>query len=161
MVTLFALAGIALAAVTLPGVWLALCAALVCNLWQPGMFSWWTLGVCAGAGALGEVIEFTASAMGAKRAGGTRAGALSALGGTLAGAIVGSFFLFPIGTVAGAVLGAGLGAMAGEKLIAKKGWHAASKIGAGAAAGRLVATIAKVAVAAGVGVALSVAAWFD
>jgi len=158
-VTLFSLAGIALAAVTLPGVWLALCVALLCNLWQPGMFNWWTLGICAGAGALGEIIELAASALGAKKAGGTRAGALSALGGTLIGAFAGSFFFFPIGTVAGAVLGAGIGAMVGEKVISKQGWHASSKIGAGAAAGRLVATIAKIAVAAGVGVTLSVAAW--
>ena len=114
--TLFSLAGIALAAVTLPGVWLALCVALLCNLWQPGMFNWWTLGICAGAGALGEIIELAASALGAKKAGGTRAGALSALGGTLIGAFAGSFFFFPIGTVAGAVLGAGIGAMIGVDL---------------------------------------------
>ena len=123
------------------------------------MFSWWTLGACALLAALGELIELAASALGAAKAGGSRAGSCCALGGSIAGAIGGSFFLPPIGTIVGAVLGAGLGAGLGELYFAGKTWNTAAKIGTGAAVGRLVATVCKIGIAVAVAGTLIVTAW--
>ncbi|MFP6907200.1 MAG: DUF456 domain-containing protein [Verrucomicrobiota bacterium] len=76
-----------------------------------------SLGVLAG---LGELIEFLAGALGAKKAGGSRRSiALSLVGsvfGSLLGAIAGTAVLPIIGTLMGAILCAGLGAMGGSIL---------------------------------------------
>jgi hypothetical protein len=160
LVTLAAVVGVVVSAFTLPGVWVALCAAVACQVWQPGTFSWWTLGVCAAVAALGEVFEVVSSAVGAKRVGGSRAGGWGALGGALLGAIVGAFFIPPIGTIIGAVGGAGVGAVLSERHIAGRDWDVAAKIGAGAAAGRLVATVVKLGICVGVCLALVVAVWW-
>ena len=75
-------------------------AAAACQLWQPGMFSWWTIGVCTGLALLGEIIEFAAGAVGASRAGGSKTGAAGAIVGTLIGAVIGTFIPPPvIGTI--------------------------------------------------------------
>ncbi|MGQ0627309.1 MAG: DUF456 family protein [Phycisphaerales bacterium] len=160
IVTFFCLVGVALSALTLPGVWVALAAAVACYVWRPELFSGWTLLICAGLAATGEVAEIAASAIGAKKAGGSRAGGWGALGGSLVGAVVGSFFVPPIGTIAGAVLGAGAGAMLGERHVTGKSWDDAARVGSGAAAGRLVATAAKIAICVAVAGTLMVAVWW-
>lgn len=159
------LLGIGLVAITLPGIWLMLVFALLGQWWQhwmyqTQMFSWWTLGVCAGLALIAEIIEFAASALGAAKFGGTRWGALGAIVGTIVGAIVGSMLLlFPVGTIVGAALGAGSGALLCERHLGKRTWEQATKAGTGAAIGRLVATVVKVGVAIVVAIVLSVAAF--
>lgn len=123
---------------------------------RTAMFSWWTLGIAAGLALIGELIEFGASAVGAAKAGGTRRGAIGSIIGALVGAIGGSLIVPILGTIIGAALGAGLGALIFERHDGRKTWKEASKIGAGAAAGRLVATLAKVVVACIVAVILIV-----
>ncbi len=158
--TLAALVGAAMACLTLPGAWLMLAAAVGCQFWQPGMFNWWTIGVCAGLALLGEGAELAATALGATRAGGGRAGAWGAVGGTLLGAIAGTFVPPPIiGTLVGAAIGAGVGALAAERRWGGKTWDQAATIGSGAAVGRLAATLVKVVIAVVVGLTLVVAAW--
>lgn len=148
IVVVVSLMGIGLTLVTLPGAWLMLATAVVCNLWQPGMFNWWTLGIGAGIALLAEILEFAASAVGAKKTGGSRSGAVGSIIGAVIGAIAGTAFLPPIGTIAGAVVGAGAGALIAERGIASKNWTDSAKVAGGAAAGRLVATILKTGAAA-------------
>jgi uncharacterized protein YqgC (DUF456 family) len=156
------LLGVLLTAVTLPGVWLTLVVALLCQ-WlfgPPPLFNWWTLIACAGLALAGEVFEFVSGAIGAKRAGGGKSGALGSIIGAFGGAIIGSFALpIPlIGTLVGAVLGAGIGALIAERGVAGREWSHAFRIGQSAAASRLAATVVKVAIAAAVAAVLTVAA---
>jgi uncharacterized protein YqgC (DUF456 family) len=153
--------GIVLTLITLPGVWLMLAVAIGMELLFPvEPFSHWTIGVCAGVALAGEVFEFMASAVGAKKVGGGRSGAIGSVVGALAGAIVGTFAIpLPIiGSLAGAVLGAGAGALLAERGVGGKTWAHSAKIGGGAAAGRLAASLVKAALTAAIGVALTVAA---
>lgn len=160
LMALAALVGLAMAALTLPGVWLMLAAAVGCEAWSPGTFSWWTVGTCAVLALLGEAAELIATALGATRAGGGKAGAWGAVGGTLLGALAGTFMPPPIiGTLVGAAIGAGVGALAAERKWGGKSWDQAANIGSGAAMGRLVATFVKVVVALAVALTLGVAAW--
>jgi uncharacterized protein len=156
VVALFAIIGIGLTLVTLPGTWLMIVAALLCQWWRPDMFSWWTLGVAIGLALLAEIIEFAASALGAAKAGGSKRGAIGATVGSLAGALLGSPFLFPIGTIAGGVMGAGAGALLAERGLKQKTWTESSKVAGGAAVGRLIATVTKTSLAAVIAVLLVV-----
>lgn len=166
-VVICAWAGVLLTAFTLPGIWFALLAAGGAQWWSiatkgadQAMFSWWTLGACVGIGLVAEIVEIVASAYGAKKAGGSKKAAVGSIVGALIGAIAGSFVFPVLGTIIGAALGAGLGALLTEKHLGEKSWKDASKVGAGAAAGRLVATIAKVALAALIALVLSIdAVW--
>ncbi|MBS0195787.1 MAG: DUF456 domain-containing protein [Planctomycetes bacterium] len=159
VLTIACIAGIALAAITLPGAWIALALALLAKLWQPQMFSWWTLGAALALALLGEAVELVASAAGASKGGASKKGALGAIAGSLIGAVAGAPFIFPIGSIAGAAIGAGVGALLVERAIAERTWGQSAKAGAGAAVGRLVATMAKTAIASGVALIISVAAW--
>lgn len=125
------------------------------------MFSWWTLGTAAGLAVVGEMLEMFASAVGSSKAGGTRRGAIGSVIGGILGAIIGSFAIpIPVlGTIVGAALGAGAGALLLERHGGQKTWGEASKVGAGAAAGRLAATIAKLGIACVTAVVLSVGAF--
>jgi len=156
-----AIAGVFVAMLTLPGVWLMLLVALLCQWWQPGTFSWWTIGVCIALGLMGEVLEMVASAAGASRAGSSKRGALGSVVGSIAGALLGTF-LIPIpliGTLLGAVAGAAGGAILVERGMVGKTWTESREVAKGAAVGRLWATVAKVGVAALVAAILVVAAF--
>ena len=91
-------AGIALTALMLPGIWVMLLGAGLGQWWHMAqygttMYSWWTLGICAGLAATAEAVEITASAMGAKQFGGTRTGAMGSIVGALLGAVAGGVLL--------------------------------------------------------------------
>jgi uncharacterized protein len=157
-------AGLVLTLLTLPGVWLILAIALICQFafGDPLLFSWWTLGIALALALLGEAAEFAASAIGAAGAGGGTSGAFGSIVGSTVGAIVGTFIIpIPIaGTIAGGVLGAGIGAVAAERGITRRPWGQSCRIGRGAAIGRLLATIAKLVIAAAVGILLTLAVVF-
>jgi uncharacterized protein YqgC (DUF456 family) len=161
VVVLISLAGVLLTVMTLPGAWIALAAAVGCQFWQPGMFSWWTIGAAAGLAALGEILEVIASAMGASKAGASKKGAMGAVVGSIVGAIAGSFVVPILGTIVGAVVGAGLGALVMERGVEGKTWSASAKAGSGAAVGRFAATVMKTVIASAVGGTLIVAAFVD
>jgi uncharacterized protein YqgC (DUF456 family) len=151
--------GVLLTIATLPGTWLILLVAIGCQLWQPQTFSWWTIGALAAMAALAEVLEFFSGAAGAKSTGGGKHGAIGGVIGALVGAI-GLTFLIPIpivGTLIGAVAGAGIGAAVAEQKFGKRSKEEAWKIGAGAAAGRLVAIFIKGGFAVAMGVTAIVA----
>jgi uncharacterized protein YqgC (DUF456 family) len=158
IVTVFALLGVALVLFQGPGIWLSLLAALACQWWRGDLFNWWTLGAVALIAALAEIAEFSASAIGAAKAEGTRAGMWGAILGSLVGLVAGGFLIpIPIlGSVIGAIVGAGLGALAAERGVSKRTWKESAAVGKGAAIGRLMSTVVKTAfacVAAGVLVA--------
>lgn len=156
-----AIAGVFIAMLTLPGSWLMLLVAILFQWWQPGTFSWWTIGVCIALGMLGEVLEMVASAAGASRAGSSKRGALGSVIGSIAGALLGTV-LIPIplvGTLLGAVAGAAGGAILVERGVIGKTWTESREVAKGAAVGRLWATVAKVGVAALVALILTVAAF--
>jgi uncharacterized protein YqgC (DUF456 family) len=161
IVILASLAGIALTLVMMPGIWLTIGVALLCQWLLSGeenLFAWTTLGAAVAMGAAGELFEVIASALGAARAGGTRRGAVGSIIGAVAGAVVGSMVLFfPIGTIVGGAVGAGLGALVAERHGGRRTWAESARVGGGAAAGRLVATLFKAVMAVAVGVVLSVA----
>jgi uncharacterized protein YqgC (DUF456 family) len=157
VVALSVLVGWVLAALTLPGVWVMLLSATLVNwLWTPGVYSWWTLGVCAAVALLGEVMEVVASGFGSRRFGGSRTGALGSVIGGVIGALVGTFAIpIPlVGTVVGSVLGAAAGAAAAERWVKGRPWGESHKSAAGAAVGRLAATVIKLGVAVAIGVVL-------
>lgn len=152
------LIGVAMTFVTLPGIWVVVAIALICKLWQPGLFEWWTLGVVLVLGLLAELIEFLASVAGSAKAGGTRHGAIWSVVGGIAGAILGTPLAPIIGTIIGGVIGAGLGAMLGEMGGSKMPWRSAAIVGRGAATGRLLSIIVKSAICAVIVIVLVTAA---
>ena len=169
LITLLALAGCGANVLGLPGNWFIVAMAAG---------SWWLapetnrihvtmlpLMVITLVAALGELLEFAASALGASRMGGSKRGTLLAIGGSICGAIIGLFFgsIIPIPIVgpviASLLLGAGgafTGAVAGERW-AGKDWDASLQIGNAAFWGRLLGTVGKAVcgtVAAGVFIAV-------
>lgn len=157
---LVSLVGVALTLVMMPGLWLIIVAALLCQWWKGGdLYSWTTLGIAVAMGVAAELFEIAASAVGAAKAGGTRRGAIGSVIGAIMGAILGSPFLPPVGVIAGGAVGAGLGALIAERHGGRRTWGESAKVGGGAAAGRLVATIFKAAMAVAVGVVLCVGAF--
>ncbi len=168
--TLVCLLAPVLIIVGLPATWLMVAAAVGANLlgpwlgWWPAgepMFSWWTVGVVAGLALLADITDTVAGALGAKRAGGSRRSYIGAIVGGIPGAIIGTFMLpIPlVGTLAGGAIGAGLGAMLFQITSEEHTLSTASKVGAGAAAGWLVAMVIKLAIALTVGVILVTSAW--
>ena len=113
-------------------------------------FGWWLPGVILALALLGELIEFMAAAMGAKKAGASRRATALSLVGSLIGAIfgfpLGSMFLPIIGGCIGSLLlggvGALLGTMLGEKWKGKK-LSESFESGQGAFWGRLLGTLGK------------------
>ena len=140
------LCGLALTVMTLPGLWLMLAGA--------GGYAWATRGQYIGwktllflfvIAAVAEVIEFTSSGTGAKKAGGGKGGMWGALLGAVIGGIVLSIalsFIPILGTLVGVCIGTFLGAMLGE-LIAGRELGKSAWVGVGAAKGRLFGTFIK------------------
>lgn len=165
--SLFGLVCVVLVAIGLPGTWLILLVALAIELldplWLPAgersTFSWWTLGIALLLAVLGEVLEFLASALGAKYGGASRRGMIGSIVGALVVGILGTVVLPVVGSVIGAVLGAALGAALGELTI--KGTRVGDTLrpAQGAAIGRLLGTLGKLPCAAAVWFILMVAAF--
>jgi uncharacterized protein YqgC (DUF456 family) len=107
----------------LPGVWILLALAfgieLADGLWVEGgttTFGWGWLLFATALGGLGELVEFGASAVGVKKGGGSKRGAIGSVIGGILGALF-LTFLIPIpvlGSLIGALLGTFIGALVGE-----------------------------------------------
>lgn len=148
------LACLALTLFGLPGNWLIVGVTALYAVLTPAQssaaISWQSVVVLAGIAALGEGVELLAATAGTAKAGGTRRGAVLALGGSVVGTIVGIFVGIPIplvGSILGALLFAGLGALAGAMVgerWAGKDWDTSWRIGKAAFGGRLVGTLAKI-----------------
>lgn len=132
----------------LPGNWLMIGSATL--LWyvyrgDRDVFHWGTFVAVIAIAAVGEIIELCAGAMGARKFGGTWYGSVGALAGGLIGAVAGTIFLafIPIiGTIAGAVGGAFLGATTMEMLSGRQR-DESIKAGQGAALGHVTGNLTK------------------
>lgn len=163
IVTLGALLGVALTLITMPGIWFMIGVALVCFWWQPGMFSWWTIGAAITLAVSAELAELVASAAGSGKAGGTRHGAWGSILGSILGLVAGTLLIpIPIlGSLLGAVLGAFVGAALAERGVAQRSWGESVKSGQGAAVGRLLSSVIKSAFAILVALLLVVDAFWN
>ena len=121
----------------LPGTPLVL-AGIVLAAWIDGFqrIGWVTIGIVALLTALAAVADIVGAALGAKRFGGTRWGAL----GAVLGALVGLLFGLP-----GIIIGPFVGAVALELVAARKERDQALKAGFGTVVGLILATAAKAA----------------
>jgi len=145
----------------LPGIWLMIGGAIGLELWRGNMFSVWTLLAVVVIGIIAELLEFLAGVVGARKAGSSKLGAVGALVGSLAGALIGTF-LIPIpliGTLIGACGGAFLGTFALERMIGRPS-PASIKSATGAGIGRLAGTVIKLAAGVVIGVIIAVAAFW-
>ncbi len=155
---LFALAlGWVLTLVAMPGNWLMVLAAAG-YAWlgpQAGatQLEWRTVIILAVLAGVGEIAEFAAGMVGARRAGGSRRAAVFSLIGSLIGAIGGASIGIPIpilGSAVGAVVGGALGAFGGAAFAEHTRGEVAGhslKVGQAAFWGRLIGTGAKTIVA--------------
>ena len=157
------LAGLLLVLIGLPGVWIMVVTTSLVAWWQwdEGMFSVWTLAAILALAVLGEVVEFLGGAAGSRRAGGSGWGVAGGVVGCVVGGIVGTFAIpIPlIGTLIGACVGGGLGTWLAEMAAGQK-MDVAVRSGLGGGVGRLVGTLAKLAVGVVVWAIIAVAAYW-
>lgn len=107
---------------------------------------WWTFTILAVLMTLSQAIEFYAGAAGTKYFGGTKWGGW----GALIGGLIGTFFFFPVGLLAGPLIGA----FAFEKLFAKQELKIATSSGVGS----MVGTVAGMGVKMAIGIVMIL--WF-
>ena len=148
---------------TLPGNWMMVATTVLVAWWQwdKHMFHPATLAAIVALAVVGEVLEFVSSAVGVRKAGGTRKGAVGSLLGALIGAVAGTF-LIPVpllGTLIGTCLGACGGAWAFEALGGRSQAQSA-KAGVGAGVSRLAGTLIKLAIGAAIWLIVAVAAFW-
>jgi uncharacterized protein len=122
----------------LPGTTLILAAAIIHKLVLPDDLSWLAIGFIALFWTVSIVAEIAGVILGTKWFGGSKWGMAGATGG----AIVGVFFSLPA-----LLLGTIFGAIAAEKLVARKTDRQALRAGFGAATGFIVSTVARFACA--------------
>lgn len=128
----------------LPGTTLILVAVIIHKLVLPGDLTWLSIGFIALFWALSIIADIAGVILGTKWFGGSKWGMAGASGG----AFVGVFFSLPA-----LILGTMFGAIAAEKLMARKTDRQALRAGFGAATGFVISTVARLA-CAGVMVAL-------
>jgi uncharacterized protein YqgC (DUF456 family) len=151
----------------LPGPWLLIALAvgieLSDHLWSgelhPVTFGWWVLGTCLALAALGELLEFLAGALGAKRGGSSRRGMFWAVVGGIVGGIVGAPFGLVIGAFVGAAIGTFAGAVLGELGTPGRRFRETLRPATSASIGRILGTLSKLPIAVLVWITLSVAAF--
>ncbi len=166
-----ALACWALTLLNVPGNWLMVGAAALYAYFVPAdarvAIGWTVVATLLALAALGEMLEFLASAAGTTKAGGSVRAAVLALVGSLVGAVFGAVLGLPIplvGPIFAALLFAGLGAMAGALLgerWAGKNLDASWPVGKAAFWGRLLGTLGKVLVGAVMAAVLTAAILLD
>ena len=122
----------------IPGTTLILLGVLLQKWLLPGTLSWVAAGWVAAFWALSIIGDIVCTLLGTRLLGGSKWGMAGASGGALAG----MFFSLPA-----LLLGTILGAMAAEKLGAKRSDSDALRSGAGAALGFLLGTVVRVACA--------------
>ncbi len=121
-------------------------------------YSLWTLAASGVLALLGELTKFVAGYSGARRAGTSKQGANWALVGGILGGILGMAIPLPvIGPLLGACMGAAVGAIIAE---VRQGvpFEPALRRGKAAGIGRLMGTVAKLAIGLAIWLVLAVAA---
>lgn len=163
----FALAGILLAALQLPGTWVILAAAVGYD-WYYGFtrIGWKWLAALGAVAVAAELADSLFAVAFARRAGASRRAAVGALIGGFAGMFLFSLPMPIVGTIAGGVIGCFAGAFLAELthpqtavLDPAERMSAGARIGAGAALGRIAGLLVKMAAAfviAGASVTLAI-----
>lgn len=145
----------------LPGNWLMVITTALFAWWRwdEGVFGVGVLIAIAVLALAGEIFDSLAGAGGAKKAGASWLGALSAVVGAIAGALLGTFIVpIPVfGTLLGACVGAGLAVWAAERMIGKSP-DKSIKSGVGAGKGVLLGIIVKFAIGCVIWLTVAVAA---
>ena len=118
----------------LPGTTLILAAVIIHKLILPADLTWLAIGFIALFWAISIVAESAGVILGTKWFGGSKWGMAGATGGAFAGV----FFSLPA-----LLLGTIFGAIAAEKLLAKKTDRQALRAGLGAATGFVISTVAR------------------
>lgn len=138
------LVGLALDIVGLFGNWIILAAFTLAFVFSDfEIFSWATLGILLVLAIFGEIAETAAAGYGAAKFGGTKGAMVAAIVGTIAGAIIGTP-VFPIlGTIVGAAVGAFAAAGIYEYIRHGKTFDESSRVGVGAALGKVLGLFAK------------------
>ncbi len=169
LLILVLLAGWCMTMLSMPGNWVMVGAVALFAWLAPSEgldISWQIVAVLAVLAVLAELLELAASALGAKRAGGSRRGAMLAIVGSMVGAIVGAMVGLPIpivGSLVAAILFAGLGALVGAML--GETWKGRTlaeswQVGQSAFWGRLLGALAKTGIATAILVIAVIAAIF-
>jgi len=130
----------------LPGNWLIVISTCLFAWWRwdESVFSIYTLIAILVLAVLGELVEFSAGMIGARKSGASWPGSIAALFGAVTGAVLGTF-LIPIpffGTLLGACLGAGLCVWGMEFSRGKKAEHSL-RYAVGAGIGEFFGIISK------------------
>ena len=138
-----------------PGNWLmVLCAGVYSWLMPPASpyaFGWLVVATMAVLAGIGEILELATSAIGTRKAGGSRKGTVLAVVGSFVGCITGVILGIPIpipviGSLVGALFFAGCGSMLGAYLGERwdgKGEREAWRVGWASFWGRLIGSLAK------------------
>jgi len=143
----------------LPGSWLMILSAVLFDWWrEEEVFHLGTIGATVALAALGEIAELLGGIAGARRAGGSRRGALGALVGAFIGALLGTPWFPVVGTIIGLCAGAFLGAVLVESMIGRPAGEAV-RAGKGAAIGHFIGVTTKLALGVTIFVVLAVAAF--
>ncbi len=136
----------------LPGTWILLGLAVLIEFLDTyylpegdtQTFSWWVLGSALLLAALGELLEFFAGVLGAKKGGSSKKGMVGAFVGGLVGALFGFLIPIPIiGSLIGAILGTFGGAVIGELKDEERDVRETLKPAMGATVGRILGTMSK------------------
>ena len=160
--------GLALIPFGLPGLWLMVSATGVyawatwpASAGEPSPLHWGTLVGVFVLATVAELIEFFASVVGSKKAGGSNWGSWGGVVGGIAGAILFTPLIpIPIvGTILGGCIGAFAGAAFLEQAGAKRTRGEALKSGGGAAVGRFVGVMTKLGFGIAIWVLVAVAAF--
>ena len=168
--SLLGLGCVLLTALGLPGSWILLGISLgveFADRWylpagHDPTFGWKILVFCALLAILGEILEFLAGALGARKAGSSKRGMFGAVMGGLIGALLGTSIPIPLfGTLVGAVLGTFCGAFWGE-ITHKEGKTARESLkpALGATLGRMLGTLCKIPIALTLWITLVVAVFW-
>lgn len=143
LLAIFFLAGVALAVLQLPGIWLIVASAAAYDWYHGWERIGWKWLVALGIVALfAEVFEAAAGMLAARRAGASRRAAVGALVGGFAGMILLSIPIPVVGTIIGGMLGCFVGACAAE-LTVRDDVAAGVRVGVFATIGRAMGLAAK------------------
>ncbi|MBN2315309.1 MAG: DUF456 domain-containing protein [Sedimentisphaerales bacterium] len=130
----------------LPGNWLIVISTCLFAWWRwnEGPFSIYILVAIVVLAGLGELVEFSAGLIGAKKSGASWFGSIAAIFGAVIGAVFGTFMIaIPfLGTILGACIGAGVGVW-GLEVARGKEMEKSVRYGLGAGLGELFGITSK------------------
>ncbi len=147
----------------IPGNWLMVILTCLFAWWQwnTGVFSGGTLVAIMILALMGELIEFLAGMIGARRSGTSWHGSIAAIVGAIVGALVGTFAIsIPlVGTLVGASAGAGLAVWVIETARGQSAEHSLRRA-VHAGLGQILGTSSKIAVGVVIWLIIAVAAFW-